>query len=89
MDVTTERATGKSLIQYERRRCKSGKAKPDETLRQKDPVPDKLWKTPFWDTDGVTPSGRVVAHQAAHIETTKANLSGHITEARELFRAPF
>jgi len=24
-----------------RRRCKSGKAKPDETLRQKDPVPDR------------------------------------------------
>jgi len=27
-----------------RRRCKSGKAKPDETLRQKDPAPTKLWK---------------------------------------------
>jgi hypothetical protein len=44
-----------------------GQAKPDETLRQKDPVPDKLWKTPrginpAWDTDGVTPAGRDAPH---------------------------
>ena len=36
-----------------------GQANPDETLRQKDPVPDELWKIPSWDTDGVTPDGRV------------------------------
>ncbi len=28
-------------------------AKPDETLRQKDPAPTKLWKIPSRDTDGV------------------------------------
>jgi hypothetical protein len=28
-------------------------AKPDETLRQKDPAPNELWKIPSWDTDGV------------------------------------
>ena len=47
-----------------------------------------FWKIPPRDTDGVTPAGRVVALVASHIETTRANLSGHITEARELFRAP-
>jgi len=30
-----------------------GQAKPDETLRQKDPVPKQLWKIPSRDTDGV------------------------------------
>ena len=33
-----------------------GQANPDETLRQKDPVPEKLWKTLLQiakDTDGV------------------------------------
>ena len=33
-----------------------GQAKPDETLRQKDPAPEKLWKTLLQnakDTDGV------------------------------------
>jgi hypothetical protein len=46
---------------HERRRCKSGKAKPDETLRQKDPAPTRLWKvrSPAIkllenDTDGVS-----------------------------------
>ncbi len=29
------------------------RAKPDETLRQKDPVPKQLWKIPLRDTDGV------------------------------------
>jgi hypothetical protein len=28
-------------------------AKPDESLRQKDPVLDQLWKIPLRDTDGV------------------------------------
>ena len=50
-------------------------ANPDETLRQKDPAPTKLWKIPLRDTDGVNPSWD--------------NLSGHITEARDVFRAPF
>ncbi len=29
------------------------RANPDETLRQKDPVSEQLWKIPSWDTDGV------------------------------------
>jgi len=51
-------------------------AKPDETLRQKDPVPaHSSGKSSAEDTDGVNPN--------------RDNLSGPITEAHDIFRAPF
>jgi hypothetical protein len=51
-------------------------AKPDETLRQKDPIPaNSSGKSSTEDTDGVNPN--------------RDNLSGPITEAHDIFRAPF
>jgi hypothetical protein len=57
-----------------------GQAKPGETLRQKDPVPDSLWKTPLMGYRRCN---------AWLVETRDANLSGQITEARDQLRAPF
>ena len=55
MDLTIEQAQGRdSLMSAEG--ANVGQAKPDETLRQKDPAPEKLWKTLLQnakDTDGV------------------------------------
>ncbi len=65
MDVTTERVTGKRLeritgcaqrlpiYDLSAEGANLAQAKPDETLRQKDPVPKSLWKIPSRDTDGV------------------------------------
>ena len=61
-----------------------GQAKPGETLRQKDPVLDKLWKTLARGTDGVTH-----LWPRSNVKITDVNLSGPITEARDKFRAPF
>jgi len=58
-----------------------GQANPDETLRQKDPVPDKLWKVPF--------TGYRRCNASLVEKPNDVNLSGQITEAHELFRAPF
>ena len=59
-----------------------GKANPDETLRQKDPV--------------LNSSGKLVLHAVELLEQPhrrckshdRDNLSGPITEARDPFRAP-
>ena len=70
-------------------------ANPDETLRQKDPVSERtlesssVSRTLTWDTDGVTHRRLSRAMLVGSGETTDANLSGQITEARDHTRAPF
>ena len=81
IETTTKDAEGANLEQ----------ANPDESLRQKDPASESTLENPARDTDGVTPAGRVALSVRCEkrIETTRANLSGPITEAHDIFRAPF
>jgi hypothetical protein len=44
--MTIERVTGKRSLTRDAEGANLDQAKPDETLRQKDPVPLILWKVP-------------------------------------------
>jgi len=65
-------------------------AKPDETLRQKDPVTDKALENPNRDTDGVTSRWLSSERTMRAYRNHKGRISQVQLQRRmDVFRAPF